>query len=121
MRYVFHKVPTEHAHEETTQSNILHNTHLYPTKHPFKMAISRCFKAKTVFLDFFLSLSLSVKAISVFLKSLGVIWGKNFSSVFFHSGSTSFSLFLSSECRKPLCQREFTFSHTETFNWSARK
>lgn len=64
---------------------------------------------------FFLSLSHSVKAISVFLKSVGVIWEVgDFSSVFFHSGSTSFSLFLSSERRKPVCQREFTFSHMET-------
>lgn len=73
---------------------------------------------------FFLSLSHSIKAIFVFLKS-ACYFGENFSSVFFHSGSTSPSLFLPSEPRKPLCQREFTFSHTKTnsniFKWSIWK
>lgn len=53
-----------------------------------------CFKAQL----FFLSLSHSIKAISVsvFLKSV-CYFGENFSSVFFHSRSTSSSLFLPSE------------------------
>lgn len=73
-------------------SKVLWNAHLYLTKPPFKTDVSYDVSK----LNFFLSSSHSIKAISVFLKFVCYI-GESFSSVFFHSRSTSSSLSLPSE------------------------
>lgn len=70
-----------------------------------------CFKAQL----FFLSLSHSIKAISVFLTSLCDL-GKNFSRVFFHSGSPGSSLFPSSKPSETTLPKGIhLFSHGDKF------
>lgn len=80
------------------------------TKHPFRSGgmPSQCWSCSFGFIFTCVTL---VKAISVFLKSVGVIWGGSFPSVFFHSGSSSFSEW----------RRELTLTHTQTSKWSRKQ
>lgn len=85
------------------------------TKHLFKMGwVALLHQGWSCASGFIFKCVTLVKAISVFLH-LWVLFGGDFSSVFFHSGSSSFSLLLLSEGGEPLTLPVGThiFSHAD--------
>lgn len=112
MRYLFRKASTEHAPNKTSHTVKHCRTHSCIWQSNLsKQMCHMMFQSSA----FFLSLSHSIKAISVFLTSLCDL-GKNFSRVFFHSGSPGSSLFPSSKPSETTLPKGIhLFSHGDKF------
>lgn len=112
MRYLFKEIATARAHGQVFHTVMYCETHLHLTRPPFKTDVS--YDASKLNIFFFLSLSHSIKEMSVFLKSVCAIWEKTLFRCFSTLDQLVplFSSLVS--LRKPQGLGEFTFSHIQT-------